>query len=113
MIESANKDLMIDIIEVREIFARGLEAEHGDLESFREGMQLTYNKLDDNLKKHGLEFFGEEGELFDPALHDAMMKQAHEEIDANHIAQVFEKGYKLKNNIIKHAKVIVSDGPAA
>ncbi len=114
MVESANKNLMVDIIEVRETLQKAVnpDEDHSDFESFKEGVKLIFNKLEDNLKKHGLESFGEIGDAFDPSLHDAMMKQANDEIDADHISQVFERGYKLKDNIIKHAKVIVSDGKA-
>ena len=111
MIESANKAIVDDLIEVRETFERALTAEaQADLEAFREGVQLIYGKFDEVLTKHGLEAFGEVGEKFDPALHDAMMKQPSEDVEAEHIAVIFEKGYKLKNNIIRHAKVVVSAG---
>ena len=114
MIESANRDLMVDIIEVRETLQKALtpDAEHDDFESFKEGVRLIYNKLEEHLTKHGLESFGEVNDKFDPALHDAMMKQPHDEIEEDHIVQIFERGYKLKENIIKHAKVVVSDGNA-
>jgi molecular chaperone GrpE (heat shock protein) len=39
------------------------------------------------------------------------MKTAHPEIPEDHISEVYEKGYKLKGRVIKHAKVIVSSGP--
>ena len=112
MIESANKRMMDDLITVRESFERALatDEETHDAEAFLAGMKMIFKNFDENLTKHGLENFGEVGDKFDPSLHDAMMKQPNEEIAADHITQVFEKGYKLKDSIIRHAKVIVSDG---
>lgn len=111
MVSSANRSLMSDLIEIRETFNRALEGNATqDAEAFQQGIQLTYGKFVDILTRHGLESFGEVGDAFDPALHDAMMKQASTEIPAEHIAQIFEQGYKLQNTIIRHARVIVSSG---
>ena len=73
-------------------------------------MKMIFKNFDENLTKHGLSSFGEVGDKFSPALHDAMMQQPNDEIEKDHIVQVFEKGYKLKDSIIRHAKVIVSQG---
>ncbi len=112
MIESANKNMMDDLITVRESFERALSSdeENHDAEAFLEGMKMIFGNFDDNLTKHGLTSFGEVGDKFSPALHDAMMQQPNDEIEKDHIVQVFEKGYKLKDSIIRHAKVIVSQG---
>jgi len=111
MIEMANKNLIEDLIEIRETFQKALSANHEtDANAFKDGVALIYSKFDEILTKHGLESFGEAGEDFDPSLHDAMMKQASDEIEAGKIAVIFEKGYKLKNNIIRHAKAVISSG---
>jgi len=111
VVENANRALISDLIEIRENFERAFISDaQTDANAFKDGMQLIYNKFDGILIKHGLESFGSVGEKFDPALHDAMMKQPDAEIPQEHISTVFEKGYKLKNNIIRHAKVAVSAG---
>ncbi len=112
IVESANERLMLDIIEVRENFNRALKmAEKSkDYSTFLEGMKLIFNNLDDNLTKNGLVVFTEVGDEFDPEIHDAMMKTPHNKIPEDHIVEIYEKGYKLKNHVIKHAKVIVSSG---
>lgn len=115
LISTANKDLMMDIIEVRDNFERAIEMadEKHDFTEFLKGMQLLFTKLDENLSKNGLEVFTEVGDEFNPELHDAMMQTPNDEIEEGHIAQIYEKGYKIKKDVIKHAKVIVSSGPAA
>lgn len=114
MVLSANEELLKQIIDVRESFERALtmSAESASNDKLLEGMKLIFTKLDDVLKRNGLEVFGEPGEEFNPELHDAMMKQPSPEYEENHIAQIFEKGYTLKGRVIKHAKVIVSGGAA-
>lgn len=112
LVESANERLMLDVIEVRESFERALAmaGKNEDYKTFLEGMKLIFTKLDENLKKNGLEVFTEIGNEFDPGIHDAMMKTPHDEIPEDHIVEIYEKGYTLKNHVIKHAKVIVSAG---
>ncbi len=112
LVELANERLMIDIIEVRENLDRAIHMadENNDFSTFLEGMELIFNKLEDSLKKNGLSVFTEIGDEFDPEIHDAMMKAPHDDIPEDHISEIYEKGYKLKNHVIKHAKVIVSDG---
>ncbi len=112
LVESANERLILDIIEVRENLERALSMadEKHDFTSFLEGMKLIFNKLDAILGKNGLSVFTEVGDVFDPAIHDAMMKTPHDKIPEDHIIQIYEKGYKLKERVIKHAKVIVSAG---
>lgn len=112
LVESANEKLMLEMVDVRENFDRALKSgEKGsEFQSFFDGMKLIFTKFNDVLTKNGLETFAEPGEEFDPQSHDALMKVSHAEIPVDHIAEVFEKGYKLKSRIIKHAKVLVSSG---
>jgi molecular chaperone GrpE len=115
LIEQANEKLMKDIIDVRENFERAFKAHHkgADPAPFMDGMKMIFTKLDNVLHKHGMEVYCEPGQEFDPQLHDAMMKTAHDKIPENHIVEVVEKGYKLKGKVIKHARVIVSSGKPA
>jgi len=112
LVESANERLMHELIEVRENFERGIKAgeESTDAKSVAEGMRLIFAKFDQVLTKNGLEPFAAPGEVFDPQLHDAMMKVPNDTIPEDHIVEVFEKGYNLKKRVLRHAKVIVSSG---
>lgn len=112
LVEMANERLMTDIIEIRESFERALvmAKKNDNYTTFIDGMKLIFNKLEDILGKHGLSVFTEIGDEFNPEIHDALMKTAHPEIPEDHITEIYEKGYKLKKHVIKHAKVIVSSG---
>jgi molecular chaperone GrpE len=112
LIEQANEKLMKDIIDVRENFERAFKThkEGTDPKPFVDGMKMIFAKLDNVLHKHGLEVYCETGQEFDPQLHDAMMKVPHADIPEHHIAEVCEKGYRLRGKVIKHSRVIVSCG---
>jgi molecular chaperone GrpE len=109
MIEAANEKLMKDITEVRENFERAFKSNAAG-DKLLEGMKLIFSKLNAILQKHGLEVYAEAGQKFDPEVHDALMRMPHEKIEEGHVVEVHERGYKLKGNIIKHAKVVVSSG---
>ncbi|ERP39036.1 nucleotide exchange factor GrpE [Chitinivibrio alkaliphilus] len=113
-IKTANEKLMADIIDIREDLDRALktETESQESESFYDGIAMIYKRFTQQLEAHGLQAFGAVGDPFDPAVHDAMMKQNNDEIPEGHVVQVFSQGYKLNDVIIRHAKVIVSDGAA-
>ena len=111
LVESANERLMGELIEVRENFERAIKAgECADAKALFDGMKLIFSKFDMVLTKNGLAPFAEVGELFDPQLHDALMKTPSDTVPEDHIAEVFEKGYQLKKRVIRHAKVVVSSG---
>ncbi len=109
MVEAASEKVIKDIIEVRENFERAFKS-NADDKKFHEGMKLIFTKLNSILHKHGLEIYAEPGQKFDPEFHDALLRTPHDTIAEGDIVEVHEHGYKLKGNIIKHAKVIVSSG---
>ncbi|MBN1604354.1 MAG: nucleotide exchange factor GrpE [Chitinispirillaceae bacterium] len=112
MVDSANERLMTDLVDVRESFERAVKSSEQaeDYKTIFEGLKLIFSKFDTVLVKHGLEVFGAPGEPFDPMEHDALMKTPHQEIPEDHIADIYERGYRLKGKVMKHARVIVSSG---
>ena len=112
LIETANGKLLEKLSEVQDNFERAFAAENKakDLEAFEKGMQMIYNQFAKVLTNAGLEQIDPTGKEFDPNLHEALMQQPSETIPEGHVVTVFQKGYKLKNKILKTAKVIVSSG---
>ena len=112
LIETANGKLLEKLSEVQDNFERAFAAENKakDLEAFEKGMQMIYNQFAKVLTDAGLEQIDPTGNEFDPNLHEALMQQPSETIPEGHVVTVFQKGYKLKNKILKTAKVIVSSG---
>ena len=112
IIETANGKLLEKLSEVQDNFERAFASENKakDLEAFEKGMQMIYNQFAKILSDAGLEQIDPTGAEFDPNMHEALMQQPSETIPEGHVVTVFQKGYKLKNKILKTAKVIASSG---
>ena len=70
---------------------------------------MIYKQVQDIFDKAGLETFGEPGETFDPNIHNAVMHIDDPEKGENEIVNVFQKGYKLGDRVIRHAMVQVAN----
>ena len=85
-----------------------LKEKMGDLYS---GVELLYKQLLDVLKKNGVEELNPAGADFDPSYHQAMKTEESTEIPPEKVVQVFQKGYLLKDRLIRPALVTVSKKP--
>ena len=112
LIETANGKLLEKLSEVQDNFERAFASENKaqDLEAFEKGMQMIYNQFAKILTDAGHDQIDPTGAEFDPNMHEALMQQPSETVPEGHVVTVFQKGYKLKNKILKTAKVIVSSG---
>ena len=70
---------------------------------------MTMTQLVSILNGLGVEIFGEAGEAFDPNIHNAVMHTEEEGVAENTITQVFQKGFKLGDKIIRFAMVQVAN----
>ena len=77
-------------------------------ESLIEGVNILKSKIERFLEANNIEPFGEEGEVLDPELHDAMLTQGDKQKEDNTVLNVFEKGYRYHDKVIRHAKVVVN-----
>ena len=84
------------------------ETDSNNEESLIEGINILKSKIDRFLEAKNIEPFGEEGEELDPELHDAMLTQSDKKKKDNTVLNVFEKGYRYHDKVIRHAKVIVN-----
>ncbi len=74
-----------------------------------EGITMIINQFQSALKNMGVEAYGAVGEEFDPNLHNAIMQEENEEYGENVISDVFQKGYKRGEKIIRFAMVKVAN----
>ncbi len=81
-------------------------------EKFKEGITLILNKIHKRFDELQIKSFAEPGETLDPDLHDALMMKHDEGKNENEILEVFEKGYRYKDKVIRHAKVVVNQTPS-
>jgi molecular chaperone GrpE len=112
LVISAERDLIADLTEVLDNFERALKADHKgeSVDEFARGVALIRDQLWDVLGRRGLKQMDVLGTPFDPEAHDALMKMPSDEYDEGVIAQVVAPGYRLGEKVLRHAKVIVSQG---
>ena len=77
--------------------------------AYKKGVEMTMNELVKIFTSLGVEVFGNVGDEFDPNLHNAVMHIDSEELGENVIAQVFQKGFKLGDKVIRFAMVQVAN----
>lgn len=102
------EDLVTEILPVLDNFERALEADSED-GNFKEGIEMIFKQLMDQLTKAGLSEIEALGEEFDPNFHNAVMTEDSEEYDSNHVTAVLQKGYKFKDKVIRPSMVKVSN----
>lgn len=77
--------------------------------AYKKGVEMTMNELVKILTGLGVEIFGQVGESFDPNIHNAVMHLENEELGENVIAQVFQKGFKIGDKVVRFAMVQVAN----
>lgn len=77
--------------------------------ALKEGVSLVYQKFSDELKKLGVEAIPAEGEPFDEHVHEALMQQpAPEGVEPGTVLQELQRGYRMGDRVLRHAKVAVA-----
>ena len=77
--------------------------------AFKKGVEMTMNQLVSVMEKLGVERFGAAGDHFDPQLHNAVMHIEDESLGENVIAEVFQKGFKVGEKVVRFAMVKVAN----
>ena len=77
--------------------------------AYKKGVELTMTELVKIFTGLGVEIFGEVGDTFDPNLHNAVMHIESEELEENTISQVFQKGFKIGEKVVRFAMVQVAN----
>ncbi len=104
-----NANLLKDLLDSLDNFDRTLDAakDAKDAKSIADGIKMINKSLVSMLEnKYNLVAFGKEGDAFDPDLHEAIGMQEGK-VKKEELAAVYLKGYKLKDRVIRHAKVMV------
>ena len=101
-------DTIGEILPVFDNFERALNAETTD-EKYKSGVEMIFNQFGETLKKLGVEIIDPIGETFDPNIANAVNQIEDENLGENEVAQVFQKGYKIGDKIIRYAMVVVAN----
>ncbi len=111
--------LVNDLLQVKdslEMGVRAAEDAEADREKLLEGSQLTLKMLDQVFERFEIEEIDPQGERFNPDFHEAMSTQPTDEQEPNTVLHVIQKGYRLKERLLRPALVVVAkkgDGSAA
>lgn len=113
-LEAAQKyraqSLITELLPALDNFERALkvESDHEETQSLLQGMEMIYRALVEALKKEGVEVIEAVGKEFDPHLHQAVMQVSEEGFDSNIIVDEFQRGYLLKDRVIRPSMVKVN-----
>ena len=106
----ANAGLLADLLDSLDNFDRTIDAakDAKDAKAIADGIKMINKNLVKMLEdKYGLTGYGKEGDEFNPDEHEAIGRMEDEKAKKETLAQVYLKGYKLKDKVICHAKVMV------
>ena len=101
-------DAVAKMLPVYDNLERALNQETSDA-AYKKGVEMTMNELVKIFTSLGVEIFGNVGDEFDPNLHNAVMHIDSEELGENTIAQVFQKGFKIGEKVVRFAMVQVAN----
>jgi molecular chaperone GrpE len=113
IVRFANERLLKALLPVLDDFDRSLKAgrEKGADDPFFRGVELVASKLTRVMMQEGLEPFSSVGEPFDVGLHDALMQLPRSDVPPHTVVEEVERGYRLHDKVLRHAKVVVSASP--
>lgn len=101
----AKSETIKELLPVIDNLERAIASENEDFDGLKKGVEMTYDSLVNILGKMGVEIFGAPKDSFDPNLHNAVMHIEDESFGDGEIVDVFQKGYKIGDKIIRPAMV--------
>lgn len=107
----ATGDVVAAFLPVVDNIERAIQAANNDASdtSLKEGIELVYRQFKDVMKKLNVEPIEAVGKEFDPNLHNAVSHVDDEEYGENVVVEEFQKGYVLKDKVIRHSMVKVAN----
>lgn len=112
-----HEKLAKDLLPAVDNLGRALDAARksgiGDLESLLQGLELVQRDLESVLSKHGVTEVEALGQPFDPSVHEALAQVPDASVPANTVVQVFQRGFRLRDRLLRPAQVVVSKAGGA
>jgi molecular chaperone GrpE len=109
--EYAVSDTVKSLLPILDSFERALQVSGNNGNDLRSGVELIYKQLQDALVKLGLRQIPAKGEPFDPHLHEAIEMVDTDEAEDHHVLDELQRGYKLKERLLRPAMVRVARNP--
>lgn len=104
----AKADCMEAMLGVVDNFERALDVQCSD-DNFKKGVEMIFQQFRQVMEKLGVEEIKALNEPFNPELHNAVNQVEDENFGENTVCQVFQKGYKIGDKVIRHAMVVVAN----
>ena len=113
MLKYANEDMVMDLLQTVDNFERAIKMDDSNLEDevskFLEGFKMIYCHLVSTLEKYDVKAIDGSNKEFNPTYHQAVMTEHADEIEPGMVLEVLQKGYLLKDKVIRPAMVKVSE----
>ncbi len=101
-------DIVTVLLPVMDNLEKAALAETED-QNYKQGVELVLRQFKDVLASQGVEEIKSVGETFDPELHEAVSSVIDENLGEKEVKEVFRKGYKIGNKVIRHSMVVVAN----
>ena len=112
MLKYKDEAIVKDILPIIDNFERAINLDDDNLDDelskFLEGFKMIYCHLEEILKKYEIKEIAETKVPFDPNIHQGVLTEKVEGLEPNMVVEVMQKGYLLKDKVIRHAMVKVS-----
>jgi molecular chaperone GrpE len=109
-LQFASMEMVREILPILDDFERALKVETADKE-YAKGVELIYQRLFETLKRLGLEPIDTSGKLFDPNIHEAVLREQTEDAEDQAILGELQRGYNFKGKLLRPAWVKVAVRP--
>lgn len=107
LLRYGTESVLMDLLEVLDNVERADE-HAADENPLSEGVRMLHESLSAVLKRHHVTEVDGKGARFDPNIHEALQTVASDEVEKDHIVEVYQKGYKLHDRLLRAAKVAVA-----
>jgi molecular chaperone GrpE len=104
-------DAIRALLPILDSFERALQTGSAEKPEFRGGIELIYKQLQDALLKLGLRAVPAKGEPFDPHLHEAIEMVETTDVADHQVLEELQRGYKLKDRLLRPSMVKVAHNP--
>ena len=112
LLKYASQDLICELIPIIDQFEKAIQLASGsnnpEVSKYLTGFQLMYTSYVEILKKYGVEEINRVGQVYDPKLEQAMVAESHPDQPDDIVLEVLQKGYKLKDRVIRPASVKIN-----
>lgn len=106
------KDLLSAVDNLERAMEHGAQNAGAEVRGVLDGIALVYREIMSTFDKHGVSQIGAEGQVFDPAVHEAIGQIPNGDVPANTVVQVLQKGYVIHERMVRPSRVLVSRAPA-